>query len=188
MAEDAAAPGPAEKPESAAAEKTGRNPRNDYFGIHIVQSNYAVKFADSSKRNYRASGIGFIVGRAPPRGFGFEIEWGGARIYEKGVGLNASYADNYNIMVRGKYSYEIAGFFRPYAGVGIGPSLWITDGGKWNFSYQGFAGISLNLTSYFDADFRLAIQNLGRMPDDHVFKTAGNVIETATRVGVLWKY
>ena len=173
-------------PVAADEEKTDSD-KGSYFGAHIMQSKEVVKFADSSKHTYRGGGIGVMAGKDLAWGFGFEVAWDGRRHYKRN-GLNASYADNYNLTVTGKYAYEILGFFRPYAGVGIGPSYWITDSGKWNLSYQALAGISLNLTSVFDVDFRMIIQDRGRIPDDHVFKTAGDVIETSARVGILWKY
>ena len=156
---------------------------DSYVGIHLVRSAYTVKFADSSKQTWRANWVGLMFGRVLSDGFGFELQLGSVQL-----GLNSNWATNYNLMVNGKFAYKIAGFLSPYAGAGIGPSYWETDEGKWNFSYQGFTGISFDLMDSVDADIRVTIRNLGRIPDNHIFQTTGSVIETAGRIGVLWKY
>jgi opacity protein-like surface antigen len=177
--------------ESTPTGKTDKGVRNSYVGFHVIQSNYSVKFSDpNTKRTYRAGGFGgIIIGAGLMERFAVEIDFDSVRIHAKGDGLNSSYADNYNLMISGKYGYEFFGFFKPYVGIGVGPSYWNGHyAGKWNFSYQAFTGISLNLTRVFDVDLGVKIQNLGRIPDDHVFKTTGGVINTETRIGILWKY
>jgi len=164
--------------------------RDSYVGIYAIQSRYAVKFSEPAEtRGYRAAGPGFTFGAGLAGNFKVEAEATSARLRETSGPWNSSYADNYNLMVNGKYAYELWGFFRPYAGIGIGPSYWITSGGgRWNFSYQALAGTVFNLTNVFDIDFGVKIQNLGRMPDDYVFATTGGVINTEMRIGVLWRY
>jgi len=118
---------------------------------------------------------------------------------------------NFNIMVSGIYAYELWGFFKPYVGVGIGPSYWSNNNSNytyhyapyfgwdytiskenenlWSFSYQTSIGIALNVSKHFDLDVGAKIQNLGKIPGGGMlFNPTGNVIETAMRTGVLYKF
>jgi len=191
---------------------------DSYMGIHISQSEFSVRFADSSTQTWRGGGYGIMVGAALAQGFGFELAGGGVRLGLSSVvaGIwSASWADNYNLMLSGKYMYEILGFFRPYVGAGIGPSYWVNENSNytyyyilspgggfssgtthsekterlWNFAYQARVGTSFNFTKYFDLDFAMTVKNLGRIPGGGIlFNPTGDVWETAARVGVLWKY
>jgi opacity protein-like surface antigen len=162
-----------------------------------------------AEHNLSGRGYGMTFGSRPAGNIKTEFEFGSRRF-----GLN-SYAESDHVaitelMFSVMLEKEYFGFLRPYAGAGIGLSIisnnieyewsyavgstiyWKSgekDVYRFNFAYQGLAGLTFVLSERFDLDFGIIWQNLGKVGNrvDH-FDIVGNVTNLEYRIGVAYKW
>jgi opacity protein-like surface antigen len=189
------------------------------MGLYLVRSNLTMHLTRSAPQSLEFNdwGLGFSWGKKYGNIFVMEFD---GEFRQLSVSAGSESDELWNIVVfgGGRAQMDVPGAeihpelswlrFRPYAGIGIGPSLWINDaiymyttypGGyrlyhaettmKTGLAWQIKFGLAVPVSDRFDVDAGIRYQRLGRPGNSGAeFDMLGEVRNTEYRLGALYKY